>query len=198
MANIKGIELASEVYDLEDETARSTATTAGQTATQASETATQASETATQADEKIGDLADLETTAKTDLVSAINEVATKDPPTGLTCGYYQSQIPADDAINFTSIKMGTLIGKNLPNLAVGQGVLLQGFTKKTNATECLPFSIFLRKTESGFSSSEAIADTNISINLFPASGTIYIYNSGASAVTLFLNVVGINASIIEG
>ena len=49
MANIKGIELANEIYDLEDETARSTATAASQTATAASQTATVASQTATAA-----------------------------------------------------------------------------------------------------------------------------------------------------
>ena len=87
MADIKGIELASEIYGLEDETARETATTASQTATQASQTATQASQTATQAsqtatqasqtatqaDSKIGNLADLQTTDKTSIVNAINE-----------------------------------------------------------------------------------------------------------------------------
>lgn len=176
MADIKGIELASDVYGLEDEKARDNV------------------ETNTSA---IGNLDDLETTAKTDLVSAINEVATKDPSTGLTCGYYQSQIPANDAINLANTKMRTLIGKSLLSLAVGQGVLLQGFTKRTNATEYLPFSIFLRRAESGFSSSEAIADTDISINLFSSSGTMYLLNDGDSAVTLFLNVVGVNASIIE-
>ena len=93
MANIKGIELASEIYDLEDETARNTstqasqtattasetATQASQTATTASETATQASQTATQADSKIGNLANLITSVKTDLVSAINEIVPKVP-----------------------------------------------------------------------------------------------------------------------
>lgn len=52
MANIRGIELASEIYDLEDTSARNTATAASQTATQAGQTATQASETATQASQK--------------------------------------------------------------------------------------------------------------------------------------------------
>ena len=88
MADIRGIELASEIYGLEDTSARNTATAASQTATQAGQTATQASQTATQAsqtatqasqtetqaDSTIGTLANLETTAKTDLVSAINEV----------------------------------------------------------------------------------------------------------------------------
>lgn len=88
MANIRGIELASEIYDLEDTSARNTATSASQTATTASQTATeanqtatqagqtaaQASQTATQADEKIGTLADLKTTAKANLVAAINEI----------------------------------------------------------------------------------------------------------------------------
>ena len=49
MANIRGIELASEIYDLEDTSARNTATSASQTATEAGQTATQASQTATQA-----------------------------------------------------------------------------------------------------------------------------------------------------
>ena len=80
MANIRGIELASEIYDLEDTSARNTATAAsqtatqaGQTATQASQTASQASQTATEADSKIGNLTDLKTTDKTSIVGAINE-----------------------------------------------------------------------------------------------------------------------------
>lgn len=91
MANIRGIELASEIYDLEDTSARNTATAASQTATQAGQTATQASQTATQAsqtattasqtatqaDSKIGNLADLLTTIKTNIVAAINELFSK-------------------------------------------------------------------------------------------------------------------------
>lgn len=53
MADIKGIKLASDIYGLEDETAR------GNTETNTS---------------AIGTLANLETTAKTNLVAAINEV----------------------------------------------------------------------------------------------------------------------------
>lgn len=56
MADIKGIELASDIYGLEDETARDNV------------------ETNTSA---IGTLANLETTAKTNLVEAINEVNEK-------------------------------------------------------------------------------------------------------------------------
>lgn len=44
MADIRGIELASEIYGLEDTSARNTATAASQTATTASETATAASQ----------------------------------------------------------------------------------------------------------------------------------------------------------
>ena len=204
MADIRGIELASDIYGLEDTSARNTATAAsqtatqaGQTATQASQTATQASQTATQADEKIGNLADLETTAKTDLVSAINEVATKEPSAGLTCGYRQVQIPADGDILITNNQMSTLIGKSILSLAVGQGVLLQGVAKRANATEGIPFSIFLEKMANGFSSHEALDGTGISIFLYSMSGTMAISNLGDSAVTLFLNVVGVNASIIE-
>lgn len=56
MADIKGIELASDIYGLEDETARDN------------------TETNTSA---IGTLADLQTTAKTNLVAAINEIETQ-------------------------------------------------------------------------------------------------------------------------
>lgn len=56
MADIKGIELASDIYGLEDETAR---------------TDTEANTSA------IGNLANLETTAKANLVAAINEVNEK-------------------------------------------------------------------------------------------------------------------------
>ena len=109
MANIRGIELASEVYDLEDTSARDTATTAGQTATQASQTATQASQTATQAsqtatqasqtatqaDEKIGSLSDLLTTVKTNIVSAINELVTSKSKVIIKKGTVErSNIPA--------------------------------------------------------------------------------------------------------
>ena len=90
MADIRGIELASEIYSLEDTSARSTATTASQTATQASQTATTASQTATQAsqtattasqtatqvDSKIGNLANLKTVVKTSIVEAVNELLT--------------------------------------------------------------------------------------------------------------------------
>lgn len=60
MADIKGIELASDIYGLEDEKARDDV------------------ETNTSA---IGTLADLETTAKTNLVEAINEVKNEIPTT---------------------------------------------------------------------------------------------------------------------
>lgn len=211
MANIRGIELASEIYDLEDTSARNTATSASQTATTASQTATeanqtatqagqtaaQASQTATQADEKIGDLADLETTAKTDLVSAINEVATKESPTGLTCGYYQRQIPAEGDITISNPQLAALIGKGLLSLKVGQGILLQGVVQRANATECLPYSLFLQRTASGFSSHEASDGTGVLAFVYPSSGAIAFSSYLDSAVTLFLNVVGINASIIE-
>lgn len=210
MANIRGIELASEIYDLEDTSARNTATSASQTATTASQTATeanqtatqagqtaaQASQTATQADEKIGDLADLETTAKTDLVSAINEVAAKDPSARLTCGYYQAQIPAGENVTISNPWLAKLIGKALSLLTVGQGILFQGVAQRANATECLSLSIFLEKTASGFSSHEALDGTGISVYTFPSSGATIFTNSSDSAVTLFLNVVGINASLI--
>lgn len=212
MANIKGIELASEVYDLEDTSARDTATTASQTAAQAGQTATQASETATQASdtasqaalnaslarEEIGDITALETTEKTDLVSAINELAAKDPFTILNCGYYQAQINGGATASISQISLSTLIGRQVGALAVGQGVLLQGVAKRANATVGIPFSIFLQKTESGFDYYDEIDGTGISITRVFPSGATFLSNDTDSAITLLLNVVGINASIIAG
>lgn len=211
MANIKGIELASEVYDLEDTSARDTATTASQTAKQAGQTATQASQTATQAKEtagdaainanlardEIGDISALETLDKSDLVSAINELAKKDTSKVFTCGYCKMQIPVGGSTNLSYIQMSTLIGKNLASFAVGQGVLLQGVAKQANATVGIPFSVFLQKTESGFDYYDEIDGTGISITRVFPNGTIFLANDIDSAVTLYLNVVGINASIIN-
>lgn len=95
---IKGIEVSGEIYDIEDETARTNASEASSNASEA-KTATQtlASTVSTLSDtvsnhstdieqlgDEIGDLADLETTAKTDLVSAINEVDAKVDDTNKT------------------------------------------------------------------------------------------------------------------
>lgn len=51
MANVNGIEVSGTTYNIEDETARNTATQASQTATTANQTATTASQTATQAEQ---------------------------------------------------------------------------------------------------------------------------------------------------
>ena len=91
MANVLGIEVSGTTYDIEDETARSTASSASSLATQASEdvgtlqtTVNNISDSVDRiaddlqtAEDNIGDLADLETTAKADLVSAVNEVNEK-------------------------------------------------------------------------------------------------------------------------
>lgn len=175
MADIKGIELASDIYGLEDETARN-----------------EASENTT----SIGDLSELETTEKTDLVSALNEVANKAPPVVLTCGYYQLSLIERQGDSLSAAQMSTLIGKQLSALTVGQGVLLQGFTKRGNETDYLPFSIFIRKTESGYSPQIAVADQTLRVDVSSSSGEVEFVNSQASMITLSLNVVGINASII--
>lgn len=75
--DITGIEVSGEVYELNDETARTNAQTATQTAEDASETAESADATATANATAIGTLANLETTEKANLVGAINEVNAK-------------------------------------------------------------------------------------------------------------------------
>lgn len=75
--DITGIEVSGEVYELNDETARTNAQTATQTAESANEIATSADATATANATAIGTLTDLETTEKTNLVGAINEVDAK-------------------------------------------------------------------------------------------------------------------------
>lgn len=175
---VKGIEVSGQIYDNEDETARNTA-----------------NENAT----SIGNLDDLETTEKTSLVDAINEVvqggggASGDFP----CGYYQKTISAEGEETISATEISTLIGKQPSELEVGQGILLQGFSRRENTRNYLPFSIFIRKTESAFSFNEAIADELVTISSRPTTGTITIGNdSGIDTITVFLNVVGANTAII--
>lgn len=172
---VKGIEVSGTIYDNEDETARN-----GVNENTAS----------------IGDLADLETEEKTDLVSALNEVANKDTPVVFTCGYFQERFPPRYGDEITATQIATLIGKQPSTLAVGQGVLLQGFTQRSGATEYLPFSVFIQKTASGFSTSYAVADENVSVYAASSTFELSISNTEDSTVTLFLNVVGINAFYI--
>lgn len=97
MADIKGIELASDIYGLEDETARDS------------------TETNTSA---IGTLANLETTAKNNLVAAINEVNGKIPiPTFLT---NPTMGPAFSAGNFNVVKYGNLVQVNIHSASLVQ------------------------------------------------------------------------------
>lgn len=91
MTNVKGIEVSGTTYDIEDTSARNTATSAASTATQASDDVSALQTTVNNisdnidtitddlqtVDGSIGDLADLDTKVKTDIVSAINEVAGK-------------------------------------------------------------------------------------------------------------------------
>lgn len=91
MANITGIEVSGSTYDLEDTTARNTASSASSTATQASADVSALQTTVNNisdnvdtiaddlqtAEDNIGDLADLETTTKTNLVGAVNEIVSK-------------------------------------------------------------------------------------------------------------------------
>ena len=91
MANVTGIEVSGTAYDLEDTTARNTASSASSAATQASgdvsalqttvnnisDSVDSISDDLQTVQDNVGDLADLETTVKTDVVSAINEIVTK-------------------------------------------------------------------------------------------------------------------------
>lgn len=80
MADIKGIELASDIYGLEDETARDNA------------------ETNTSA---IGTLANLNTMAKNNIVAAINEVVANKSKISFQTGQVQKTLPVNnwDAFN---------------------------------------------------------------------------------------------------
>lgn len=88
MANVNGIEVSGTTYNIEDETARNTASSASSVATQASNDVSALQTTVNNisdsvdiiadnlqtVEDNIGDLADLETTVKTSVVNAINEV----------------------------------------------------------------------------------------------------------------------------
>lgn len=89
MADIKGIELASDIYGLEDETARDN------------------TETNTSA---IGTLANLETTAKTNLVAAINEVKADTTPDTLV----DNTLAGNGIIRLR--KVGKIVYMNIANV----------------------------------------------------------------------------------
>lgn len=103
MADIKGIELASDIYGLEDETARDNV------------------ETNTSA---IGTLANLETTAKTNLVAAINEVNEKtDDWEDITSQIVRTSLIVSG--NMKLLKKGKIIFFQCKNLALApQGASL--------------------------------------------------------------------------
>lgn len=115
MADIKGIELSSEIYGLNDETAR----TRVQTAETQIETVADDVDTLS---DKVGDLDDLETTAKTDLVSAINEFLTpKDVSSSVTLNSVFSGSPTKEVhvcgkmcmVNISGVLASTLSGSSL-------------------------------------------------------------------------------------
>lgn len=147
MANIRGIELASEIYDLEDTSARDTATAASQTATTASQTATTASETATEANqkattagqtateanEKIGDLADLKTTVKTNVVAALNELLTPvnipNENISLRSGVTATTAAVRDMLQVGKVQSGAIYFSNLSATGIGgTSVVIVGST----------------------------------------------------------------------
>ena len=147
MANIRGIELASEIYDLEDTSARDTATAASQTATTASQTATTASETATEANqrattagqtateanEKIGDLADLKTTVKTNVVAALNELLTPvnipNEDISLRSGVTAITAAVRDMSQVGKVQSGAIYFSNLSATGIGEtSVVIVGST----------------------------------------------------------------------
>lgn len=137
MADIKGIELASEIYGLEDETARDTATEANQKATQAGQTATQAQTTANSASElatdvnndlqytkgEIGDISALETTDKSDLVAAINELLTPvnipNENISLRSGVTATAARLGDRLQVGKVQTGNIYFSNLSAAGIG-------------------------------------------------------------------------------
>ena len=118
MATIKKIEVGGTNYDIEDEVARNTASSADSTATQAASA--------------IGDLDDLETTIKTDVVSAINEVneevSNKDNEF-----FFNVFIPEDDTYLFLNSVLSEKLGVDFPNLPNGTVLLVRYYNNTTYA-----------------------------------------------------------------
>lgn len=145
MATIKGIEVSGTIYDTEDETARTSANSALSTATNAQTTATNAQATAETAqttaetaqttaetaqttaetaDEKVGNLTDLETTIKTDVVSSINEINEKNEPK--VSGFLFNSSVGEEGENtllFSTILQQTKI--DIANAPVGSGLIVR-------------------------------------------------------------------------
>lgn len=110
MATVKGIEVSGTTYDIEDETSRN-----GVTANE----------------EAIGDLSDLETTVKTDLVSAVNEANEKAELAEQLDGNYITQRTRLD--NLSASGTGVLSGQGFTreygeysdaaNISLGESIL---------------------------------------------------------------------------
>ncbi len=103
--------------------ASQTATQASQTATLASQTATTASQTATQADSKIGNLTDLLTASKINLVAAINELLTptilRDETIVLNDGVTATNNLIANRVRVGSIQTGMFVLNNIVAQNVG-------------------------------------------------------------------------------
>ena len=118
MATIKKIEVDGTNYDIEDEVARNTASSA--------------SSAATQANSKIGNLAALETTVTTDVVSAINEVkeevSNKDNEF-----FFKVFVSEETTYMFSSSILSEKLGVDFPNLPNGTVLLTRYYNNSALA-----------------------------------------------------------------
>ena len=137
MANIHGIEVSGSIYDIEDESARSSASEAGTNASEAKTAAQTATNNVTTLsntvsnlvlqtngiEDKVGDVdTPLDTTAQT-LVGAVNELNSKGGAVGYTLKGFQKNgtlsLPQTRSTQLNEILAG--FGMTTSELEVGQG-----------------------------------------------------------------------------
>lgn len=156
MANVNGIEVSGTTYNIEDETARNAATSAAQTATQASDDVSTLQTTVNNisdsvdtieddlqtVQDNIGDLADLETTAKANLVAAINEIAQSSG--GGINGYLNKSVDPESVGITTAAEEITLMGYSLADMPNNSFVIFIFETLQVNNIRNFSISVITK------------------------------------------------------
>lgn len=206
MANVNGIEVSGTTYDIEDTSARNTASSASSVATQTSSDVSALQTTVNNisdsvdtiadnlqtVEDNIGDLADLETTANTDLVSAINEVKseTSFTPMVVASNIYGSTervliFAEDDSAIWTTGQIKEQLQAFGGNLVDGRNYLVVALN--ANGTIWRQ-SAFKYSPATGWSSTQTLSGSSDSISATPIG--LSFEKSGSSYVSVYPLIIG--------
>lgn len=171
MATVKGIEVSGTTYDIEDETSRN-----GVTANE----------------EAIGDLSDLETTVKTDLVSAINELANggSEIPKVIAPSFYNNTnhdltFNEDEPALLTTATIQTQLQAFGGDLVNGRTYLIEAIYANGSAWKT---SAFTYSETNGWTAANSITGSS---DIMSATSTgISFEKSGSTTITIRAIIIG--------